>query len=297
MWRMLFTLILILGGGVASTSPAAAAPASTEVATHLGSTWDAPDAAARIQDHQAVTAEVAVDTVLTPTDNALCDLYVSTFTISWQALAGHTLTAVITEDDGFGFGWRALDTTTWTMTPSGQVFDEQSPVVRTWYLAGTHRSDPAACPRDSRTINHVEIYVDGAARHITTRSIVKPPSENHLAAVWTWPDLVTIVDPARVAVSQTFFEDIEAPEGLCEAHFVEVDLTVTAVGSARIIAVGTRSPGAAIQYQRGDSDGYSLGIGSHVWFLTGTRTRSDLCPPDTLSQDRIEIYTDAGKSG
>lgn len=303
MWRLLCTLILVLGGGIASASPAAAASTSASTsasatdASHLGSTWDAPDAGARIQDHRAVTADVAVDTVLTPTDNAVCELYVSTFTITWRALAGHTLTGVVTEDDGFGYGSRTIESTIWTMTPSGEVFDQQSPVVRTWYLTGTHRSDPAVCPRDSRTINHVEIYVDGAGRHPTTRSVVRPPSRNHLAAVWTWPDVATVVDPARVAVTQTFFEEVGAPTGLCEPRFLEVDLTVTAIGSARIIAVGIHSPGTPIQYQRGDSDTYVLGIGGNEWFLTGTRTRSQLCPPDTPSQDRIEIYTDAGKSG
>lgn len=290
-------LMVATAPSVATAAPAsslAAARAPTQATSHLGSTWDAPDAKARILDHQAVTATVSVSTARAPGDNALCTAYISTFTIRWQALGDHKLTAVVTHDDGFGYGWRALDTTTWEMTPTGQVLDEQAPVVTQWYLNGTHRLS-ALCPADTSTINHVEIYVDGAPRHEPTRSIVKPPSKNHLAAVWSWPDQVRIVPPARVAVSLNVYHEIEQPQGPCEAHFTEIDVTFTALGSARIIAVGIRAPGQPIQYQNGNTDTYGLGTTSHEWFLTGTNTKSELCPADIVSTDRIEVYTDLGR--
>jgi hypothetical protein len=292
---LVVAIVPLVAATEATASSAVTARPPAQSTSHLGSTWDAPDAKVRILDHQAVTATVSVSTVRTPSDNALCTAYTSTFTLSWQALAGHKLTAVVTHDDGFGYGWRALDTTTWEMTPAGQVFDEQAPVVTQWYLNGTHRQSPL-CPADTRTINHVEIYVDGAPRHEPNRSIVKPPSRNHLAAVWTWPDQVSVVPPAaRVSVSLSEYHEIEQSEGPCEAHFTEIDVTFTALGSARIIAVGVRQPGYPIQYQNGNTDSYGLGTTSHEWFLTGTNTKSELCPADTVSTDRIEVYTDLGR--
>lgn len=288
---------------VAALAPsAAAAPApsvtaakpATQSTSHLGSTWDAPDTMVRILDRREVTGSVSVSTVRTPTDNTVCTLYTSTFTLRWQAIGGHKLTAVVTEDDGFGYGWRALDTTTWNMTPTGEVVDEQAPVVTQWYLNGTHRPSPL-CPAGTRTINHVEIYVDGAPRHEPTRSIVKPPSRNHLAAVWTWPTQVSILAPPRVAVSLNEYHEIEQPDGPCEAHFTEIDVSFTALGSARIVAVGIRAPGQPMQYQNGNTDSYVLGVGAHEWFLTGTDTKSALCPADTVSVDRVEVYTDLGR--
>ncbi len=290
-------VVSVLPAAVASAVQVPAAPAAkppVQSTSHLASTWDAPDTRARILDRHAVRATVSVSTVRTPGDNPLCTAYTSTFTLRWQAIGDHRLTAVVTHDDGFGYGWRALDTIRWEMTPAGQVLDEQAPVVTRWYLNGTHRQS-ARCPMDIRTVNHVEIYVDGAPRHELTRSIVKPPSRNHLAAVWTWPDRVRIVAPARVAVSLNEYHEIEQPDGPCEAHFTEIDVTFTALGAARIIAVGVQAPGQPIQYQNGNTDSYGLGTTSHEWFLTGTDTRSELCPADTFSTDRIEIYTDLGR--
>jgi hypothetical protein len=281
--------------GAATTSPVTATRPTTQATSHLASTWDAADAKVRILDRRAVTATASVSTVRTPSsDNALCNAYTSTFTLRWNAIGGHKLTAVVTHDYGFGLGWRALDTTTWQMTPAGQVMDEKAPVVTRWFLKGTHRHS-ALCPNDTGTTNHVEIYVDGPPRHEPTHSIVKPPSRDHLAGVWTWPSGVTVPRPARVAVSLNVYREIEQPVGVCEAHFTEIDVTFTALGSARIIAVGVRAPGQPIQYQNGNAASFGLGVGSHEWFLTGTHTKSDLCPADTISTDRIEVYTDQGR--
>ena len=297
MIRKLSAVMLLLGAGMWAAPSVLAAPQPTSAATsHVGSTWDASDTMAHIQDPTAVAATVSADKVLTPTDNPVCDLYTTTFTIAWQAAAGRTLTAVVVEDDSYGYGWRALETSNWTMTPSGQVWDEQSPVVQNWYLKGTHRSDPNVCPRGSRTINRVEIYVDGPAPHPGAGSSIKPPSRNHLAVVWTWPDQVRVLDPARVSVSLSFYYELESSEGLCEAHVTELDTRFTAIGSARIIAVGVRSFGTSMHYQNGDTDSYVLGTVAHEYFLTGTTTKSSLCPADQVSTDRIDIYTDTGKN-
>jgi len=284
---------LLVAAPVTATAQVSAARPVTDTA-HLVSVWDAPDAKVRILDRQAVTATVSVSTVRGSGDTALCTAYTSTFTLHWQAVGGHKLTAVVTQDYGFGYGWRALDTTSWQMTPAGQVFDEQAPVVTQWYRTASNRPS-SRCPSATGTINHVEIYADGAPRHEPVRSIVKPPSRNHLAAVWTWPDQVSIVSPARVAVSLNFYTELEQPQGPCEAHFTEIDVSVTALDQARIIAIGTRAPGGPMQYQNGNTDSYGLGAAGHEWFLTGTTTKSPLCPPDTFGPDRIEIYTDLGR--
>lgn len=282
---------------MAGSTPVGAPPEGPEATSHLGSTWDAPDTTVRVLDRKALTATASVETVLTPTDNALCDLYTSTFTLRWQAKPGHVLAVVVTHDDGFGSSWRRIDADSWTMSPSGVVQDEISPVVRAWYVRGTHRSDARICPPGSGTVNHVEIQVEGPPRHEATKSVVKRPSRNHLAAVWSWPGQVTSIEPVRVQVTQSTYTEVEAPVGLCEAHLTELDLNVQAVGDNRIIAVGQRMPGGSIQYQNGASQTFSMGVVAHEWFLTGTGTKSAACPADTVSQDRIEIYTDQGRSG
>jgi hypothetical protein len=281
----------------AGASPAAAAPVETDSSSHLASTWDAPDARVVVRDPAVLTARARVDTVLTSGASAACDLRTTTYTLTWTARAGHLLTAVVTQDDGFGSSWRRVDAATWTMSPSGVVLDSTAPVVRQWFVRGTHRSDPAVCPRDTRTVNHVEVYADGAAPNPGARPVVHAPPRNQLAAVWRWPGDVEVVDPARVEVTQQTYTEVEAPVGPCEAHLTEVDVHVSALGDARIVALGSRSPGAEVQYQNGDSAGFSQGVVAHEWFLTGTTTRSDLCPADTVTQDLLAVYTDQGRRG
>lgn len=290
--RMVPVAVLVLAGGLLSAPGVGVAGAAADEPTHVVSTWDAPDKRATVWDHGAVSAEASADTVLTPTDNAVCDLYTTTYTLRWQALGGHRLTAVATESDDFGYGWRRLDSTTWQMTPDGLVYDEKSPLALHWYLKGTHRQDASRCPRDSRTVNHVEIFADGAPVPGEPDSFVDAPSRPHLALAWDWPDDVTTYRTQRATADLSAYHEVAQPEGPCEAHITELDLHVTAVPPARIIAVGTRAPGEPMRYQRGDAPSYSLGIVAYEWFLTGTTTRSDTCPPDTLSQDRVEVYTD-----
>ena len=296
MLRRTCSVVLLAALGSWGLASPGWADSSSPASSHLGSTWDAPARQVRVQDPAAVSATVKTATVVTSTADPRCDLYTTTFTLRWVARGGHRLTAVVTQYDDFSSIWRALDSTTYTMSPDGVVLDEQAPVVQRWFLRGTHLTS-AACPRDTRTTNHVEIYVDGPPRGHQPASIVKPPSRDHLAVIWSFPLSVRTFAPARVTVSTSVYEEIEAPVGPCEAHFTEVDLTFQAVGNARIIAVGLRRPGEPVIYQNGDSDQFGLGVGSHQYFLTGTSQRSSLCPPDQLSQDRIEIYTDAVSHG
>ena len=287
----LLSLSLTLGLAVVGVPASQAWSGTADTASHLASTWDAPRGGVRIFDTSAVSATVTTDVERKSTDNAVCDLFVTTYTIDWRARAGHLLTAVVTEDDDYGMSWRGLNTTSWTMSPEGVVFDETSPVIQNWYLAGTHRSNPNVCPRDSRTVNHVEIYVDGPPRHPMTRPIIRPPAKSRLSAVWTWPDQVLLRDPDAVAVTQSFYYEVEDADGPCEARMTELDLGITAKGGERIVAVGLRAPGERIQYHNGDSANLSLGIVAHEWVLKETGVKSSLCPDDTYSQDRVEVYT------
>lgn len=293
--RGVSSVTVLLAVALLGAPAAGATQPAPEGTSHLGSTWDAPSSHVRVFDRKAVSATVTPFTERTPTDNPRCDLYTTTFPMRWQAAPGHKLTAIVTEDDTYAYSWTALDTATWTMSPGGQVSSDRAPVVQRWYRHGTHRPDPTLCPRDTRTVNHVEMYVDGPPRHALRRSIVKPPSRDHRALVWEYPHSVWTIAPARATVRQTVYRDTEAPDGLCEAHVTEIDLVFQAVGTARIIAVGERRPGEWIIYQNGDSEEFSRGVVAHDYFLIGTDQKSQLCPADRLSQDRIEIYTDVGR--
>jgi hypothetical protein len=114
--------------------------------------------------------------------------------------------------------------------------------------------------------------------------------------VWEHPSTFTTVGPQRVtATEQSLYTEWETPEGdgACQALFTESWWTFEAVGDARIIAVGREEPGGPVVYQNGDVSSLGGGYTSHEYFLTGTTQKSDLCPPDRLSAERLEIYTDA----
>jgi len=274
---------------------AAAASQSSTPPTHLGATWDAPNTAAKIYDSKAIRATVAETVQQSATDNPVCDLYTATYTLTFTAINGHRLTSQVIQEDSYSSGFRVLDTTVFAMTPDGGTIFEQAPTQQLWFLKGTQQKS-AECPPDLRTTNHVEIYVSGKGPQIH-HSIVKPPAKSHLAAVWTWPTGLQLFSPPRLGVDLNVYQELEQPQGPCQATFTEVDVTFTAKEAVRILAVGLRSPGSPIQYQNGNSDSYQLGTGQHQWFLTGTHKRSGKCPADTLSQNRIEIYTDAQSSG
>lgn len=279
-----------LGVGLASR------PATADVSpppTHIGSTFDVLDRGVlHIQDHSAVTADVSAKTVLVPTSNTACDEYTTTYTITWTARDGHLLTSVIEHYDDFSLSYTALGTKTFSMTPDAVVRSDQSPTISRWFVKGTHKRDPKLCPRDIRVVNHVEIWVDGKQRHPEPSAIVRPPSREHLAAVWQWRTDVDIVKPARVDVTLNTYRETGTGD-TCYSVQTELDVNVTAIGSNRIIAVGVRAPGQDIAYQRGDAASWGLGIVGQSYFLNGTHKKSRLCPRDTLSQDRIEIYTEA----
>jgi hypothetical protein len=272
------------------TADAAAQPGTSP--SHLGATWDAPNTKAKIYDTDAIRATVSKTVQQSATDNPVCDLYIATYTLTFTAVNGHRLTSQGIYGDDYSVGFQVLDTTVFSMVPggAGTIF-EQAPTQQLWFRKGTQQTS-TECPPNLRTTNHVEIYVDGKG-HPIRHSIVKPPSKNELAAVWTWPTGVRLYGPPRLGVNLSIFQELEPPEGVCQATATEVDLTFTTRTAARIIAVGIRSPGSPIQYQNGNSDNFGLGIVQHQWFLTGTHKKSGKCPADTLSQDRIEIYTDA----
>ena len=297
-----FSAFLMLIGLVLPGTPARAASASASASasanhpqqtTHLGSTWDAPDTTVRIFDHHAISADVSADRQLVPTDNPVCELYTTTLTITWNALNGHLLTSTVNEYDDFSSSYSALNTTTYSKTPTAQVQSDQSPVLSQWYRKDTHKSDPTVCPRDSRSVNYVEIRVDGSPRHQQPGSIVKPPSADHLAVVWTWFEDIDVIHPTRVQASTNVYREMDDIDGPCEVHVTELDLFFTATGSNRIIAIGERSPGSPTHYQRGDDTTFVRGIVAQQYYLDGTHTSSKLCPRNTVSQNRIEIYTEA----
>jgi hypothetical protein len=275
---------------ITASTVASAASEPSSPPTHLGATWDAPNTQAKIYDSKAISATVAKTVQQSPTDNPVCDLYIATYTITFTALNGHHITAEVTHDDGFGESFTALDTTVFAMTPDAAVLSDQAPTQQLWFLKGTQQTS-AQCPPDLRTTNHVEIYVDGKGRKIA-RSIVRPPSRSHLAGVWTWPTGLQLLSPPRLGVNLNVYQE-QGQQGPCQSIETEIDVTFTAKDPARIIAVGIHSPGSRIQYQNGNADSYQLGTVGQQWFLTGTHRKSRKCPADTLSQDRIEIYTDA----
>jgi hypothetical protein len=119
--------------------------------SHVASTWDALSKTVRVYDTRAISGTVDAVTTREPSADPSCDLYVTTFTITWVAKTPHLLTSVQTEDDDFGLSWQALNTSTWSLEPGAPVQSHQAPVVRSWYVKGTHRSDPQLCPRDTRT--------------------------------------------------------------------------------------------------------------------------------------------------
>jgi hypothetical protein len=290
-----FPVLLLLVGVVVPTAAGAVTTQSTHAtaSTHVASTWDAPDTGVRILDRRAVRADVTVDRQLVPTNNPVCELHTTTLTIVWTALNGHRLTSVVDNYDDYSLSFTALNTATFSMTPTGQVLDEQSPVLSHWVRKDTHRPDPRLCPRDTRSVNHVEIWVDGPPRHHQPNSLVQPPSKDHLAAGWTWFDDIDVLRPARVAVTTNVFHEVDDLDGPCEVHVTELDLFFTAVGANRIIAIGERSPGSATHYQRGDDTSFVRGVVGQHYFLDGTLKHSSRCPHDTVSQNRIEIYTEA----
>lgn len=293
MFRRLIA-IAALGCSAIAIPAAVSGPASAQETSHIAATWDAPDSAARVYDHGAVSADVSTRTVRTPTDNARCDLYTSTVTIVWHATGGHRFTAISVSDDDYAIGMRALDTTAWSMLPTNQVWDAKAPVLQRWYLHDTKQSS-RLCPPDHASLNHVEMYVDGPAPSSAKIVPVKPPSRNHLATLWRWPDGVTTYAPERVQTdAHLYYEDegIDPATG-CTVLFTEVDLTFTALDGARIIAVGLGAPGQPTAYQRGNAATYQLGVGQHEYFLHGQKSAT--CPPDQLSQNRVEIYVDAGR--
>ena len=273
---------------------AAAASQSSTPSTHLGATWDAPNTTAKIYDSDAIRATVSKTVQQSATDNPVCDLYIATYTLTFTAINGHHITSQVIDGDDFSKGFQALDTTVFAMTPTGGTIFEQAPTQQLWFLKGTHQTS-AECPPDLRTTNHVEIYVSGKGPRIT-RSIVRPPSKSHLAGVWTWPTGVQLLSPPRLGVNLNIFQE-QGQQGPCQSIESEIDVSFTAKDPARIIAVGIRSPGSPIQYQNGNADSYLLGTVGEQWFLTGTHKKSHKCPADTLSQNRIEIYTDAQSSG
>ncbi|HEU5271757.1 MAG TPA: hypothetical protein VFU36_17660 [Jatrophihabitans sp.] len=274
---------------------AAAASQSSAPPTHLGATWDAPNTTAKIYDSDAIRATVSKTVQQSATDNPVCDLYIATYTLTFTAINGHLLTSQVIEGDDFSQGFQALDTTVFAMTPDGGTIFEQAPTQQLWFLKGTQQKS-SQCPPDLRTTNHVEIYVSGKGHRIT-HSIVRPPSKSHLAGVWTWPTGLQLFSPPRLGVDLEVYQELEQPQGPCQNTFTEIDVRVTAKQSVRIIAVGVRAPGLPIRYQNGNSDSYGLGTGQNEWFLTGTHKKSSKCPRDTLSENRIEIYTDAQSSG
>jgi hypothetical protein len=293
--RLLASVVVAAALVPAVTDATAAAASQTSTPpTHLGATWDAPNTAVKVYDSKAIRGTVAKTVQQSATDNPLCDLYIATYTLTFTAINGHHLTSQVIQGDDFSAGFQALDTTVFAMTPGGATIFEQAPTQQLWFLKGTQQKS-AECPLDLRTTNHVEVYVSGKG-HKVTHSIVKPPSKSQLAAVWTWPTGVQLYSPPRLGVNLNIYQELEQPEGPCQATFTEVDVTFTTKDAARIIAVGLRSPGSPIQYQNGNSDSYGLGIGQHEWFLTGTHKKSRKCPADTLSQNRIEIYTDTRSS-
>ena len=290
--RLLVTLAVaaVVVPAISASTAVAAAPQSSTPPTHLGATWDAPNTKAKIYDPKAIQATVSKTVQQSPTDNAVCDLYTATYTLTFTAINGHHLTAQVTQDDGFGESFTALDTTVFTMTPDAVIASEQAPTQQLWFLKGTQQKSDQ-CPPDLRTTNHVEIYVSGKGPKIN-HSIVRPPSRNHLAAVWTWPTGVQIVNPPRLTVNLNVYQELGQPQGPCQATENEIDVTFTVSSdTTRIIAVGYHSPGSPTHYQNGNSDSYQLGTVGYHWFLTGTHKKSHKCPADTVSQDRIEIYT------
>lgn len=274
---------------------AAAASQSGTPPTHLGATWDAPNTSAKIYDSDAIRATVSKTVQQSATDNPVCDLYTATYTLTFTAVNGHHLTSQVIEGDDFSEGFQALDTTVFAMTPDGGTIFEQAPTQQLWFLKGTHQTS-SQCPPDLRTTNHVEIYVSGKGHRIH-HSIVRPPSKSQLAGVWTWPTGVQLFNPPRLGVNLNIYQEQGQPQGACQVTETELDVTFTAKDPARIIAVGIHSPGSPIRYQNGNADSYQLGVVGEQWFLTGTNEKSHRCPADRVSQDRIEIYTDARSSG
>jgi hypothetical protein len=291
------TWVVLVGIGVVALGLVPGTGAGAVAAldgSFVASTWDTPAKGVHVYDTSAISGMVNAVTAREPTDNASCDLYVTTYTITWVAKAPHVLTSVLTEDDSFGLSWERLDTTTWSLLPDAYVESHKAPVVRHWYVKGTHRSDPQLCPRDTRTTNHVEISVDGTATKPIPQTFVASPPRSHLAMTWDHPSTFTTVGPERVtATPQSVYTEWETPIGDCQALFTESWWTFEAVGDARIIAVGQRQPGGPVVYQNGDVASIGGGYTSHEYFLTGTTQKSDLCPADQLSADHIEIYTDA----
>jgi hypothetical protein len=102
---------------------------------------------------------------------------------------------------------------------------------------------------------------------------------------------VQLFSPSRLGVNLNVYQE-QGQLGPCQSIKTEIDVTFTAKDPARIIAIGYHSPGTPIHYQNGNSNSYQLGTVGEQWVLTGTHKKSDKCPADTLSQDRIEIYTD-----
>lgn len=292
MFRKL-VIMAVLAGSAVAVPPALSGPASAET-DHIAATWDS-SGALRVYDHGAIAADLTTQSTQTPTDNARCDLYTSTVSIVWNAVGGHRFTAIAASDDDFAAGWRALDSTTWRMLPSNEVWDAKAPVLQNWYLHGTKRSS-ALCPPDHASLNHVEMYVDGPAPSSAKITPVKPPSKDHLATLWRWSGGVTSYAPPRVQTQESYHHEDEGvdPTTGCTVRFTEVDLTFTALDGARIIAVGSGAPGQPTVYQRGNASTYGLGVGEHEYFLDGQK--SSTCPPDQLSQDRIEIYTDVNRA-
>lgn len=282
----------LVPAGSTATATAAPQPTTTQQqsASHLGATWDAPNTRVKIYDPHAVSATVVKTIQQSVTDNPVCDLYIATYTLTFTAINGHRLTAEVTQDDNFGESFTALDTTVFKMTPDAVVASDQAPTQQLWFLKGTHQSS-AQCPPNLRTTNHVEIYVSGKGPRIT-HSIVRPPSERHLAAVWTWPTGVRISSPPRITVNLNIYQELGTPQGACQETETEIDVSFTAREPARIIAVGVHAPGTPTHYQNGNADSFVLGAVGHEWFLTGTHTKSRRCPADTVSTDRIEVYTD-----
>lgn len=289
---------VVVGSTVlAATAQSGAAQMGGE---HIASTWDYPSPVVRNFDTQAVTGTVETVTVKDSTANPNCDLYQTTYTIRWQTSGGHVITALAYYDNSFGAAFLRpgpQPVTSWALTPQGPTAFEQSPVAQNWFVKGTKRTDPSICPRDTLTVNHFEVIVDGApsdsaAVRTEQRSLVPPPSPPHLAAVWTGPDNNTIVAPARLTVDQNVFTEPFNETEDCVGIVRIAEMTWQTTGDARIIAFGQTDANGVIQYQRGDATSISRGTGFVEWFLRGTTEKSPLCPPDSPSWGRFEVYTD-----
>ena len=181
------------------------------------------------------------------------------------------------------------------MLPSNEVWDAKAPVLQNWYLHGTKRSSEL-CPADHATLNHVEMYVDGPAPSSAKIIPVKPPSKDHLAALWRWPGGATTYAPTRVQTQESYYhEDERSRPGHRmhgPVHRIGADLHRARrrphhCGRDRGTWADDRLPTRQRQHLRARRRSARVLLG---------RTEVQPLPTTELSQDRIEIYTDVGRA-